>query len=207
MKNKVQILFPDHFYIDGPYPLLPKEKDFILNTKENVYSNIGGNHTSKNKFVLENENLKSLKNYIQVCINEYAYDYMKISKDTEFYITQSWVNFNSKGQTHHAHKHSYSIISGVFYIDGDEDCPITFHREESKPYFGGNFEYKIDEYNTLNSRTWKMPNQKNHLILFPSTQIHSVGVNNSDKERVSLSFNTFLKGYVGEDIRLTELKL
>ena len=52
-----------------------------------------------------------------------------------------------------------------------------------------------------------MTNKKNHLILFPSTISHSVNPNNSDKERVSLSFNTFIKGYVGTKKRLTELKL
>ena len=95
----------------------------------------------------------------------------------------------------------------MFYIDGDEDCPITFHREDSRAYIGGNYEYEIEEYNVLNSRTWTMPNKKNHLILFPSTISHSVNPNNSDKERVSLSFNTFIKGYVGTKKRLTELKL
>jgi len=207
MKNKIQVLFPDHFYTDGPYPLLPNEKQFILNTKEDVYSNIGGNFTSTNNCILESDSLKSLKDYILNCINEYAYDYMKINKDTEFYITQSWINFNGKGQAHHTHKHSNSIISGVFYVEGDEDSPITFHRDDAKPYFGGNYEYVIEEYNVLNSRTWTMPNKKNHLVLFPSTLTHSVKHNNSDIERVSLSFNTFMKGTVGEKKRLTELKL
>jgi len=207
MKSKIQILFPDHFYVDGPYPLMPSEKDYVSHLKKDVYFNIGGNSTSTDSYVLENEKLKSLKNYIENCINEYAYDIFKINRDTKFEITQSWINFNGKGQAHHSHKHSNSVISGVFYIDGDEDCPITFHREDSRAYFGGNYEYEIEEYNVLNSRTWTMPNKKNHLILFPSTISHSVNPNNSDKERVSLSFNTFIKGYVGTKKRLTELKL
>lgn len=130
MKNKVQLIFPDHFYVDGPYPLVPSEKNFIQSLKEETHVNIGNNLISKNTYILENENLKNLKNYFQQCINEYAYDYYKIDKKTEFYITQSWINFNEKGTQHHTHRHSNSVISGVFYVDGDEDCPIIFSRDD-----------------------------------------------------------------------------
>ena len=206
-QSKIQVIFPEHFYVDGPYPLVPAEKDYLLNLKNDVYDNYGGNTASKNSYVLENENLKPFKNYIEKCINQYAYDIMKISRDTKFEITQSWINYNDSGQAHHAHKHSNSVISGVFFIDGDEDCPLVFHRDDTRAFFGGNWEYEIEEYNMLNSRTWVMPNKKNHLVLFPSTLTHSVNNNKSNKERVSLSFNTFLKGYVGKYRRLTELKL
>ena len=206
-QSKIQVIFPEHFYVDGPYPIVKAEKDYALSLKNNTYTNYGGNTTSVNSYVLENETFKPLKNYIQKCIDEYAYDIMKISRDTKFEITQSWINYNNSGQGHHNHKHSNSVISGVFFIDGNEDNPITFHRDDSRAFFGGNFEYNIEEYNILNSRTWVMPNKKNHLLLFPSTISHSVNSNNTNKERISLSFNTFIKGNIGEVIRLTELKI
>ena len=34
------------------------------------------------------------------------------------------------------------------------------------------------------------------LILFPSTLMHSVKTNTTDKERISLAFNSFIKGTV-----------
>ena len=178
-QSKIQVIFPEHFYVDGPYPIVKAEKDYALSLKNNTYTNYGGNTTSVNSYVLENETFKPLKNYIEKCI----------------------------GQGHHNHKHSNSVISGVFFIDGNEDNPITFHRDDSRAFFGGNFEYNIEEYNILNSRTWVMPNKKNHLLLFPSTISHSVNSNNTNKERISLSFNTFIKGNIGEVIRLTELKI
>tara|TARA_Y100001937_G_C7071688_1_gene308696 strand:- start:467 stop:1090 length:624 start_codon:yes stop_codon:yes gene_type:complete len=207
MKSKLQVIFPEHFYVDGPYPLVPSERDYALHLKNDVYTNYGGNATSTNSYVLDNEKFKSLKNYIQMCIDEYAYDIMKISRDTKFEITQSWINYNNTGESHHNHKHSNSILSGVFYIEGDGDCPIVFHRDDSRAFFGGNFEYSIEEYNILNSRTWVLPNKKNHLVLFPSTISHSVNSNDTNKERVSLSFNTFIRGYIGQSKRLTELKI
>ena len=207
MKSKIQVIFPEHFYVDGPYPLVPSEKNYALSLKNDTYTNYGGNTTSMNSYVLDNEKFKSLKNYIQICIDEYAYDIMKISRDTKFEITQSWINYNNSGESHHNHKHSNSVISGVFYIEGDGDCPIVFHRDDSRAFFGGNFEYNIEEYNMLNSRTWVLPNKKNHLVLFPSTISHSVNRNDTNNERVSLSFNTFIKGYIGDSKRLTELKI
>ena len=42
-----------------------------------------------------------------------------------------------------------------------------------------------------------MPVQKQKLILFPSTIKHSVSNLTSNKTRISLSFNVFVKGTVG----------
>ena len=77
-QSKIQVIFPEHFYVDGPYPLVKAEKDYALSLKNNTYTNYGGNTTSVNSYVLENETFKPLKNYIEKCIDEYAYDIMKI---------------------------------------------------------------------------------------------------------------------------------
>ena len=45
------------------------------------------------------------------------------------------------------------------------------------------------------------------LVLFPSYLRHMVPVNKSDKERISISFNTFVKDKLGSENDLTELRV
>ena len=49
--------------------------------------------------------------------------------------------------------------------------------------------------------------EDNMLILFPSSIWHSVELNTSSITRVSLSFNTFLKGDISGNNYLADLKL
>ena len=50
-----------------------------------------------------------------------------------------------------------------------------------------------------------LPMKAGELILFPSNLPHSVPINASDKERISLSFNTWTKGNIGSIEHLTYL--
>ena len=45
------------------------------------------------------------------------------------------------------------------------------------------------------------------LIIFPSHLTHMVQTKQGDGTRISISFNTFLKGYIGSDESLTGLHL
>ena len=126
----------------------------------------------------------------------FFYDSFKVKKDIEIYITQSWINFNQKNTSHHRHKHVNSIISSVIFIKG-EMCPITFYNSE-RNLFGNllSFEDFTAPNENNNSRVY-FNNQNGKLFLFPSTLMHSVERNNSEVERISLSFNTFIKGQLG----------
>ena len=44
-------------------------------------------------------------------------------------------------------------------------------------------------------------------VLFPSTTIHQVTSKPDNNERISLAFNVFFKGTLGDDFELTELKI
>ena len=52
-----------------------------------------------------------------------------------------------------------------------------------------------------------LPMKKGELILFPSNLQHSVPANQSDEDRISLSFNTWIKGDIGDKEKLTYLPL
>jgi hypothetical protein len=52
-----------------------------------------------------------------------------------------------------------------------------------------------------------MPVTKGLLIMFPSRLEHLVLLKKNDNQRISLAFNTFLKGKLGENKSLNELIL
>jgi ectoine hydroxylase-related dioxygenase (phytanoyl-CoA dioxygenase family) len=53
--------------------------------------------------------------------------------------------------------------------------------------------------------SWKVG--KGDIILFPSSLVHSVSPNTQDQTRVSLSFNTFIKGSLGYETELNKLTI
>jgi len=68
--------------------------------------------------------------------------------------------------------------------------------------------YAIDEiHNFFNARAWIFKVKKGQLVIFPSYLTHSVQQSISDQKRISLAFNTFFKGTIGEAYSFSELKI
>ena len=174
-----------------------KSLDFVKNE---------GNAASSNTYVLESDVLKDLKSFILTNLNLYLENSNPLpkNKNLEIYITQSWFNYTRLNEYHHKHYHLNSFISGVFYIDVDPKTDsITF--EESYPH--KTLGYTPDRWTPFNSETWNVPVKNGDLLLFPSTLTHFVKNKEVDRERLSLSFNTFLRGTLGVTKELTELIL
>lgn len=178
--------------------------DEEINTLKNLeFRENKGNLTSKNSYVLELPELENLKNFFQGALNTYIRDINKPA-NLEIYITQSWVNTTTENQNHHRHDHPNSFLSGVFYVNVDSDVDrIIFHRKEMV------FPLVVEpcEFNLLNSDSWAINVKNGDLLLFPSTLEHEVPVKKESNKRVSISFNTFIKGSIGTDSNLTQLQL
>ena len=199
-------LFPIPLYTNNlNRPFHKHEHECFGDVLERMIHN-EGNLISENSFVLNDERLSDLKNWIQSCIDDYFNTIICSSDDFEPYVTISWLNYAEEKQYHHQHDHGNSIISGVLYIDADEMTDnITFHKNiyNSSPYI----KIEPSQYNLYNSGNWTVPVQKQKLILFPSTLQHSVSNLTSNKTRISLSFNVFVKGVVGNVNNKTFLEL
>ena len=68
---------------------------------------------------------------------------------------------------------------------------------------------EIDDtkWNLWNSATWFFPVETGYLFMFPSSTTHQVETKKGNNTRISLAFNTFYKGSVGSNAKLTELIL
>ena len=175
----------------------------FINTLK-FYSGLKAHGTrSVDSYILKRKKFLGLKTFIEKYIDFYAHELLKISRKHKFYITQSWVNINQKGEGHQEHWHANSLISGVFYIAGDE-CPL-YLRNPRYCVFGNGYDVELEEYNEYNVQDWWIPNTNFKLVLFPSHVKHFVRANPSDTPRISLSFNTFIKGNLGQEEKLTEV--
>jgi uncharacterized protein (TIGR02466 family) len=162
------------------------------------------NMQSRNNYLLNEEVFAELKKFIELHIDNYCAEVLKTS--TKLRITQSWGNATMLGKHHHPHTHPNSIVSGVFFSSvNDNHPPIEFLHANSSSF---NLE-KIDQLNeSIYSDTiYKHTGINGELLLFPSTLMHHVSTNMTDVPRVSLSFNTFAVGSLGQEISLTYLDL
>ena len=64
------------------------------------------------------------------------------------------------------------------------------------------------EYNSWNSSTWSYSVKNNSLVLFPAWLDHGAVQNiNATRNRISIAFNVFVKGRIGDQGKLNELVL
>lgn len=185
--------------VEETYKMDTTELNFVKNLN---YYNSSFNKMSKNQNILNMPELSNLKIWIQKQINNYFFNLLKVKDIEEIYITQSWSNITEKGKSHHIHSHPNSIISGVLHFNED-DSSINFH-SPSPPFC---LDFNFLEYNILNSTLWRFPTKKYGLILFPSTLKHNVNTQEIARDRISLSFNTWIKGKVGDENTSTLLKI
>ncbi len=182
-------LFPQALYRSVFRPLTDNELDIIYKypvTKQQL-----GNHTSQEPYFLDAPGLENLKKDFKEHIDIYAKEIMKV--DWELYLTNSWLNVTKPADQHLIHNHSNSLVSGVLYIKSSYIQPtITFHRIIS-PYL---LTCEPEEFTPFNSMEWTIPVEDGNIILFPSNIFHYVKPNESNKDRISLAFNTFARGNI-----------
>ena len=159
------------------------------------------NRQSDDTFILDKPEMSRVKQFIDSKLKEFVVNIM--GSDSEMVITQSWLNRSGKGESHHEHKHPNSMISGVWYPQIHEKLPpISFRTHVQR-----DVTLSIKKFNNFNSSTYMLPLKMGELILFPSDIQHSVPSNQSNEERISLSFNTWCKGSAGNIEQLTYLPL
>ena len=183
-----------------------QELNFVNEQKKHCSKN-EGNINTKDNYILNRKQFKNLHKMLSIECNKYLEKIIcPKNKDLELYITQSWLNYTENNQYHHRHEHPNSYISGVLYINSDikTDSIKFFHNNTYIP-----ISPDIDKkrWNHFNSRSWWFSVDTGTLVMFPSSTTHQVDVKEGNNTRISLAFNTFIKGTLGDNFSLTELKL
>jgi len=201
----IESLFPcpiGHYDLDRA--VTQKEMKYLkgLELEENI-----GNVASTTDDVVEHEDVSEIKKFIIDKLNDYCKETYGFDKDkVEIYITASWTNKTEPGGYHHQHWHQNSIVSGVFYFDGNKDTDaIEFINRDS--WLGAHWDFDRIEDNYYSASTWWFETPPGKLYLFPSRLEHRVLEVQGKKDRWSLSFNTFMRGEFGEQHQRTRLVL
>ena len=185
------------------YSVKQEELDFIEKHSHLTYQN-AGNTVSLDRRILNAPEMKGISDFINESVNYYVNSVIVPKDGAEFYITQSWLNYTKPNQYHHKHAHANSIVSGVFYINAEKDVDkITFFKPN--PY--KRIEILHKEHNFYNSDSWWYPVETGKVILFDSSLEHMVENTQSATTRISLAFNVFVKGKLGDNDSLTELEI
>jgi len=173
--------------------------------KEGMHRNTG--NSSSNNSDIFNGKLQELKEFCEQHLKIYVEQIINPKEELDFYITQSWLNITKPGEYHHLHAHQNSLISGVFYISTVEEDKIVFNDLNARIKY--QIIIKPKAYNIWNSQDWAIPITNNELLLFPSWLNHQVIPNPKATigDRISVSFNTFARGVLGDRERLNELVL
>ena len=177
-----------------------KIRECIKNKKYNFIKNGGGgdNSITTDFNVLDSDEFSEVKQVLTDSVNEYFTNITTPGRDVKLYITNSWMNLNENGESHHFHKHQNSIVSAVLYIDVYEGDSISFTNTRFDIF--GNFIFsKGGEPSSWLAPEWDVHPTNDTLLMFPSTLQHRVKPrpNTCIGKRISLSFNTWFKGEIG----------
>lgn len=196
----LQNLFPTPVgMVDIGREFTDSEKSFFLGLSQ--HSNMG-NSTSDDAEVLTRPEMAQVKEFVEQSVQNYLTTVYAPKHQVKLRVTQSWCNYTKPGQFHHKHSHPNSFVSGVLYLQTADTDRIYFYKEKYEQ-----IKLPTDNWNVYNSESWWFEAVTGRLILFPSSLTHMVDTVKAENTRVSLSFNTFPVGCVGDDDKLTGLHL
>jgi len=148
-------------------------------------SNFKGWHS--NNFDLNEPKPKEFVNSIQTPLKELFNDMEWDLFKQKVKITSMWSIINTKEAFNGRHIHGNNHISAAYYVKAPEKCGnIVFYDPRSAPVFNHPI---IKKPNKLNSDSHSIKPKEGLLVLFPSYLHHSVEVNQSNDERIVISFN------------------
>lgn len=193
MEKTVHFLFPQPIIkTKFPTPFTTEQLELVHSTP--IGKSVG-NRSSVSRRILNEPGFVELKNFAQQCLDMWVNEILcpRDPGSVKLEVTQSWLNYTSPGGYHHAHYHPNSVVSGVIYIQADndsdeiqfqQDTPKIWHIDNGKP-------------NEFNSNQYHVPVKTGDVVLFPSQMYHSVPELKGQLPRTSLAFNSFFTGRLG----------
>ena len=160
-------------YVDLNASIIPKVRKLKEGNPDGILvSNYGGWH-SQRLFENKRDEFNDLCTIILDCFKKNV-----VQEWANTFLAELWFNVNQKGDSNKWHKHGRFRFSGVYYIKAPENSgDLLFTRNM-------NVSAEKHEYKELSIKP-----SEGDIYFFPGFCYHSVGTNNSDKERISCSFN------------------
>ena len=155
------------------------------NTVGITKSNSNGWHSEN--FDLNEQEPRFFTNSISSLLNESLNDMGWDLEKNKTKITSMWSIINKKNAGNTRDIHPNNFISAAYYVKAPKESgDIVFH----DPRSANTIRYPIiSKANKLNSNIFSVQPKEGLLVLFPSYLHHSVNKNDSEEERIVISFN------------------
>ena len=165
------------------------------------FSNKGGYHSNSQIYIQEKKHeefiglKKEINQYLQIYYSEvFRGMTFKGKGNISQSINGMWVNINEKGHYNEWHIHSFSTLSGVYYIkhDGSDENGNILFKHPNHPYTNLiHWPPKlVEKTNEVTSEVISIIPKSNMLLIFPAWLEHKTEVNLKNDSRISLSFNS-----------------
>lgn len=153
--------------------------------------NYPGGYTSYGSMA-ELHNFSSTFDSLRMLIDKHVSQYVRHLemdiKSGDLKMRTCWVNIMGKSVTHTMHIHPLSVISGTYYVQIPKGAPGLKFEDPRMGLFMSSPPRKLKSHQD-NQRFVTLTPQVGNLILFESWMRHEVPLNQSNSERVSISFN------------------
>lgn len=151
------------------------------------------------KYLLDQPGFEKLAEMIDTEVQEYARNIFQQKDSIEFFRTTSWAMKHEQGDWSNSHSHLNSIISGICYLQVDENSgELTFNKIINNLY-DGVIDITTSGWNPFNSHSFTIVPENNQLVIFPSNLPHKVSPSRSSNSRYCIAFNYFVRGLFGQN--------
>ena len=113
------------------------------------------------------------------------------TKDVNIRIKEMWAIINKKNDFNVIHTHPNCYLSAAYYVKAPKDCG-RFQIE--CPNIARRYAYpEVEKKNELNTEVAGIDVKEGDLLIFPGYLPHKVAKNESDEDRIVISFNVDVK--------------
>ena len=163
-----------------------------LNMRKTKYYKAAGGQTIN---LHKQDYFQELVKLIQASVLKIAEHFYQATQGYKVEVVSMWLNSKPSGTNHPPHNHTNTFMSGVLYLDGEhKDYPsLKVVRPYQLPIVP-----LVDKFNEINSNIIELTTGKDEVIFFPSYLLHFVDSNFNKKPRISIAFDTLLRGQYGE---------
>ena len=154
-------------------------------------SNRGGWHSENFKLSEPNSIQQKFAQEVQKYIlNAFQNMGWKI-KDKHIRLKEMWAIINKKNNFNVIHTHANCYLSAAYYVKAPKNCGKFF---VENPNIAKRYSHpEISNRNELNGEVAEIDISEGDLLLFPGYLPHKVGKNESDNDRIVISFNVDIK--------------
>jgi uncharacterized protein (TIGR02466 family) len=168
--------------IDYSYKLKEESKSLTI-------SNAGGWHSPT--LNIEEEPLRTLFDKILLRLND-LHQQLGFKKDKKQEISNAWININGNGHSNVPHTHPRAFFSGCFYVRVPRNSGRIVFDTPVETMSWAYTAMDIEKRNQYNNRKFKMQPVDGLLLTFSPWLLHYVEMNESDKDRISIAFNSHI---------------